>query len=278
MDRHMRRLISFPCEGATLIGTLDEAPSDTGLLIVSGGNEPRMGAHRGQAILAARIAARGYPVFRFDRRGVGDSEGVNGGWESSGPDIAAAVDAFAHSAHLRRVIGFGNCDAATAVAMFGAEAQLSAMLLSNPWLSNEPDALPPAAAIRRHYARKLASPGEWWRLARGAVDLGKLRQGLTKIAAPPAPLGDAAAPLLQAIHAWGEDATIIVARGDATGVAFRAAARGHDFAMETIATDSHSYADAMDALERTILNGLARAASDEASLSHDDVSEPKNTD
>ncbi|MGE7207681.1 hydrolase 1, exosortase A system-associated [Sphingomonas sp. NPDC019816] len=274
----MRRLISFPCEGATLIGTLDEAASDTGLLIVSGGNEPRMGAHRGQTILAARIAARGYPVFRFDRRGVGDSEGVNGGWESSGPDIAAAVDAFAHAAHLRRVIGFGNCDAATAIAMFGAEAQLGGMLLSNPWLSDEPDALPPAAAIRRHYARKLASPGEWWRLARGAVDLGKLRQGLTKIAAPPAPLGDAAAPLLDAIHAWGEDARVIVARGDATGVAFRAAARGHDFAMETIATDSHSYADAMDALERTMLANLEQAASGGASGLCDDLTEPKNTD
>src|SRR5204862_199686 len=68
VDRVMRRLISFPCEDATLVGTLDEGSSDTGLLIVSGGNEPRMGAHRGQAMLAARIAARGYSVFRFDRR------------------------------------------------------------------------------------------------------------------------------------------------------------------------------------------------------------------
>jgi exosortase A-associated hydrolase 1 len=274
----MRRLISFPCDDTTLVGTLDEGRRDTGLLIVSGGNEPRMGAHRGQAILAARIAARGFPVFRFDRRGVGDSEGANGGWESSGPDIAAAVEAFVHATGVARVIGFGNCDAATALAMFGAEARLGGMLLSNPWLSDEPDTLPPAAAIRRHYARKLANPAEWMRLVRGAVDLSKLRQGLTKIAASPAPLNEAAAPLLHAIHAWGEDAAIIVARGDATGVAFRAAARGHGFRIETLATDSHSYADALDQLERAILGRLAALDSDEASDGRDDLSEPKNID
>ncbi|GAA3248551.1 hypothetical protein GCM10020258_01900 [Sphingomonas yabuuchiae] len=168
MDRVMRRLISFPCEGATLIGTLDEADRDTGLMIVSGGNEPRMGAHRGQAMLAARIAAHGYPVFRFDRRGVGDSEGANGGWTSSGPDIAAAVDAFADAANLSRIVGFGNCDAAAALAMFGADAGFAKVLLSNPWLSEEPDALPPppqsAAIMRRSWSTRPNGCG--WRAVR----------------------------------------------------------------------------------------------------------------
>ncbi|MFE8582641.1 serine aminopeptidase domain-containing protein [Sphingomonas sp. NCPPB 2930] len=275
----MRRLISFPCDGAMLVGTLDEGALDTGLLIVSGGNEPRMGAHRGQAMLAARIAAKGYPVFRFDRRGVGDSQGVNRGWESSGPDIAAAVHAFAEASGCARIIGFGNCDAAAALALHGREAGLDAVLLSNPWLSDEPDALPPAAAIRRHYARKLMDPREWLRAARGAVDFDRLRQGLSKIAAPPAPLDATAAPLLDAIGHWGDSAAIILARGDATGVAFRAAARGHGFPMTSIATDSHSYADALDALEREILARLAEAAaSDGPSALHDGITELKNTD
>jgi len=80
----MRRQLSFACEGAALAASLDEAPGATGLLIVSGGNEIRSGAHRGMAMLAGRVAAAGFPVFRFDRRGIGDSEGVNGGYESSG--------------------------------------------------------------------------------------------------------------------------------------------------------------------------------------------------
>ena len=112
----MRHQLSFPCEGATLAATLDEAPGTTGLLIVSGGNEIRSGAHRGMATLAQRIAAAGHPVFRFDRRGIGDSEGENTGYTNSGPDIAAAIAAFRRAApQLTRIIAFGNCDAASAL-------------------------------------------------------------------------------------------------------------------------------------------------------------------
>ncbi|MCZ3268409.1 hypothetical protein NYZ59_19170, partial [Acinetobacter baumannii] len=73
----MRSLIAFPCAGDTLIGTLDAAPGTTGLLIVSGGNEIRCGAHRGMALLAQSVSAAGHPVFRYDRRGIGDSTGEN---------------------------------------------------------------------------------------------------------------------------------------------------------------------------------------------------------
>ena len=53
----MRHQLTFDCEGATLAASLDEAPGTTGLLIVSGGNEIRSGAHRGMALLAQRVAA-----------------------------------------------------------------------------------------------------------------------------------------------------------------------------------------------------------------------------
>ena len=66
-----RRHITFPCEGAWLFGSLDEAPGAVGLLLVSGGREIRSGAFAGQARLAAEVAAAGFPVLRFDRRGVG---------------------------------------------------------------------------------------------------------------------------------------------------------------------------------------------------------------
>ena len=92
----MRRLIEFACAGDTLTGTLDEAPGQTGLLIVSGGNEIRIGAHRGMALLAARLAATGTPVFRYDRRGIGDSTGENAGF------VAAADIKFAGAPLWRR--------------------------------------------------------------------------------------------------------------------------------------------------------------------------------
>src|SRR5690606_36327197 len=113
----MKRLpLTFASDESTLAGTLDTTPALVVLLIVSGGNEIRAGAFSGQAQLAARIQKAGFPVFRFDRRGVGDSEGENLGFRNSRKDIVAALAAFrAITPQMNRVIGFGNCDAASAL-------------------------------------------------------------------------------------------------------------------------------------------------------------------
>ena len=109
-----RRHLTFACEGSILAATLDEGMAATGLLIVSGGNELRSGPWSGQAQLAAQIAEAGYPVFRFDRRGIGDSEGPNGEFRSSAADIAAAFAAFRSACpHMVRIVAMGNCDAAS---------------------------------------------------------------------------------------------------------------------------------------------------------------------
>ena len=57
----MRRLITFDSLGATLVGTLDlpDRRPNAGVLIVSGGNEVRHGAHRSMAMLAQELAAAG---------------------------------------------------------------------------------------------------------------------------------------------------------------------------------------------------------------------------
>ncbi len=166
----MRKLIAFPCAGETLVGTLDDAAGTTGLLIVSGGNEIRIGAHRGMALLAERVARADYPVLRFDRRGIGDSTGENRGFESSDEDIAAAAAAFRETG-VERIVAYGNCDAATALAFFHAQAGIDALILANPWAVEPSDEMPPAAAIRSHYAAKLRDPREWLRAARGGVDI-----------------------------------------------------------------------------------------------------------
>lgn len=241
----MRKLIAFLCEGETLIGTLDEATATTGLLIVSGGNEPRFGAHRGMALLAGRVAAAGWPVFRFDRRGVGDSPGDNGGWSSSAPDLAAALATFRREAPpLTRVVGFGNCDAATALALFGDG--FDALVLANPWVVEPQGDLPPPAAIRARYVDKLKSPREWVRLLRGGVDTRKLARGLRKVAAPRTeqPLARRFAGGLR-----GREATLVLATGDATAIAYLDAVKHLDVTAPVvrIATDSHSFARAGDA-------------------------------
>lgn len=260
----MRRLIAFACEGSTLVGTLDEAPGRTGLLIVSGGNEVRAGAHRGQALLAERVAAAGCPVFRFDRRGVGDSEGDNRGWASSALDIAAALDAFRREQpQLARVVAVGNCDAATALACFGHALGIDALVLTNPWTGGDEDALPPAAAIRHRYRERLASPAAWRRALTGQVDIRKLFSGLHKIARSGSQ--DLADRIAAGLVAFAGPVTIVVASGDGTAQGFRAAWGRPGFAdlrrrieLRELPTSSHSFQHEADkaAMESIILSTL----------------------
>ena len=237
----MRELTAFPCEGDTLIGTLDDAPGTTGLLIVSGGNELRCGAHRGMALLATDLAAAGIPVFRFDRRGIGDSDGANHGYQDSGPDIAAAARTFrALAPHMTRVVGLGNCDAATALALFHREAGIDALVLANPWVGDEDDALPPASAIRSHYADRLRDPRQWLRAVSGGIDIGKAIKGLLKISSkpnePPNPIA------ARMVAAMGDTPrTILLAQRDNTAIRFEQAWRESD-SIYRRETDSHSFA------------------------------------
>lgn len=259
----MRRLIAFPCAGDTLIGTLDEGDSTTGLLIVSGGNEIRMGAHRGMAALAARLAASGTPVFRYDRRGVGDSSGENQGFLESAPDIAAAAATFSAETGLRRLVAFGNCDAATALALFHHVAGIDALILANPWVvEGDDDDLPPAAAIRSRYGKRLRDPRQWLRLLRGEVNLGKVRNGLSKVLSIKSQgelaLGDR---FVAALGSSSTPTTLVLARHDATAIAFQDAVRTSriDTNVHMIETASHSFAREADqaALEAIIRGALA---------------------
>ena len=241
----MRELIAFPCEGDTLTGSLDDAAGGTGLLIVSGGNELRCGAHRGMALLAGELAAGGVPVFRFDRRGIGDSDGFNHGYAESGPDIAAAVRTFrALAPQVKRVVGFGNCDAATALALFGRAARLDSLVLTNPWVGDETDALPPASAIRAHYADRLKDPRQWLRALKGGINIGKVIKGLRKASAKSHESDNAIARNMKS--ALSElPHTILLAERDNTAVRF-ANAWTHDDAIERLDSDSHSFARAGD--------------------------------
>lgn len=256
-----RRILTFPVAGETLVGTLDDAPGTTGLLIVSGGNEIRAGAHRGMAMLAARLAQAGTPVFRYDRRGVGDSPGSNQGFRGAQDDLLAAAAAFRAAApHVTRVVGFGNCDAATTLAWWGREAGCDALVLANPWTVEAAQALPPRAAIKAHYLAQLRDPAAWKRIATRGLSLGKLIRGLSRVATREQP-GDLAQRTLAAIAAWCTDATVVLARGDGTAIAYADAARRAGLAPHTVTIDtgSHSFARPGDAaaLEAVIRQALS---------------------
>ncbi|MGV3510568.1 MAG: hydrolase 1, exosortase A system-associated [Novosphingobium sp.] len=243
-----RRHLTFTCAGATLVGTLDrEAASHaTGLLIVSGGNELRSGAWSGQAQLAARIASEGFPVFRYDRRGIGDSEGENLSFRHSGSDIAAALAAFRSAApHVSRIVAFGNCDAAAALMLNAPALAIDALVLANPWTidgEEAPQAMP-ASAIRSRYLAKLANPREVWRLLSGGVDLVKLAKGLRKAtSSAPVPAG-LVEEMKTGLSAFTGTATILLASRDRTAQMFSEAWDNADPRIRRIDSASHSFSD-----------------------------------
>jgi exosortase A-associated hydrolase 1 len=254
----MRRMIAFDCGGDALVGSLDEASGSTGLLLVSGGNEIRCGAFAGQSLLAHRIAQTGFPVFRYDRRGIGDSEGENTGFEGSYDDMAAALTAFRSAApHVSRIVAFGNCDAASALALFHASLAIDALVLANPWVientiqHGDTPTPPSAAAIRSRYWERLKNPRSLIDLLTGKINLKKLVRGLAT-ATRKAVLSGLAGRIADALSHTAVPVTILIARRDTTALAFMGAWADDRFQpvrakaaikLEQIDSASHSFAD-----------------------------------
>lgn len=236
-----------------LAGSVDLAPATTGLLIVSGGNELRAGPWNSQALLAERIAAAGFPVLRFDRRGVGDSEGQNTGFTGSADDIAAALRAFrSHVPTLKRVVAFGNCDGASALMLAGG-AGIDALVLANPW-TFEPEAQPdipaapqpapmPPSVLRRHYLKRLTDPRAVWRLLTGKVQIGQLAGSLADAAKGDAAPTALAGQMADGIAGFAGPVTILLAERDRTAQAFRANWDKADPRLRTCPDATHSFVE-----------------------------------
>lgn len=225
-----RRHLTFECQGDSLVGTLDQAHGKVGLLIVSGGNELRCGPFGSHAALADAIAAAGFPVFRYDRRGVGDSSGWNATFIESAADLAAALAAFRGSVRgLKQIVAYGNCDAASAL-MLSSGLGCAALVLANPWTfepqpgaataSEAPKPAMTPAAIRRHYLRRLADPRALLRLLTGKVKVAQLTGSLVEAAKPSPPPGALAKGMAEGLKAFPGPVTILVAENDRTARGF----------------------------------------------------------
>jgi alpha/beta superfamily hydrolase len=89
--------VSFDCQGAQLVGVIHrpaKAKRRGVLMVVAGGPQYRAGGHRQLVLWSRRLAAEGYPTFRFDYRGIGDSYGDFVGFDGIDDDIRAALDRF----------------------------------------------------------------------------------------------------------------------------------------------------------------------------------------
>lgn len=174
--------IVFPCAGNELLGivTVPEQPGKNGVLVVVGGPQYRAGSHRQFLLLSRSLAAAGYPVMRFDHRGMGDSTGNFEGFEALTDDIAAAIGAFQQKCpSVSNVFLWGLCDAASASLLYWDEtrdSRIMGLILLNPWVRSE--ATLAKAHIKHYYGQRLLQ-GEFWRkLLGGNLGAGRALSGL----------------------------------------------------------------------------------------------------
>jgi len=163
--------LRFDCQGFALAGILHRPaqPGPVGVVVVVGGPQYRVGSHRQFVLLARHLAAGGFPVLRFDCRGMGDSGGEFPGFEAITDDIRAAVDTlFVQLPGLRAVVLWGLCDAASAALMYvPGDERIAGLVLANPWVRSQ--ATLARTQLRTYYFARLMSGEFWGKLLSGAL-------------------------------------------------------------------------------------------------------------
>lgn len=172
---YLDQAVVFECQGESLLGilSLPETPRPTAVLMVVGGPQYRVGSHRQFLLLSRVLAAAGFPVLRFDYRGMGDSSGARRNFDNAEADIAAAVDAVLKACPgTRSVVLWGLCDAASAALLYYDSRQdprINGMVLLNPWVRSETTLA--KTHIRHYYLQRLFDPGFWRKLFSGRLGM-----------------------------------------------------------------------------------------------------------
>jgi len=181
MAAFTEQAVVFNCSDESLYGILhspENIPSDTGVVILVGGPQYRVGSHRQFVELARGLAEEDIPVFRFDFTGMGDSTGVFPGFESLCCDIRAAIDAFTEQRpEVRKIILWGLCDGASAACFYASkDDRVIGLCMVNPWVRTEQGEA--ETFLKHYYLGRLLSKGFWRKFLSGKLQLFKALGGL----------------------------------------------------------------------------------------------------
>jgi len=165
--------VSFSCEQEQLIGIIHKPDTykQSGMLVIVGGPQYRVGSHRQFVLLARRLAKSGIPVMRFDYRGMGDSSGKARTFEDIDLDIRLAIDAFIQQVpDLKKIYLWGLCDAATAALLYAVnDSRVAGLILLNPWVRTESGEA--KTYLKHYYFRRLFEKEFWKKMLEGKLNV-----------------------------------------------------------------------------------------------------------
>ena len=271
--------VIFEFRGETLVGVLHPATNAAarlGVLVVVGGPQYRVGSHRQFVLMARDLARAGFPVLRFDYRGMGDSDGESTNFEAVGDDIRAATDRFLEAQPaLDAVVLWGLCDAASAALMEGhRDRRVVGLILANPWVRTE--AGKARAYLDHYYRRRLLQRSFWAKAlsgkfspARAAREWWGTWRRASKGGSADAATGHFLDRMLYGLRAFRGPMLLLISENDLTAqefVAYRAASRDwqqlagrRDVRTVNLPGADHTFSSrtALDAATRSCVEWLA---------------------
>ena len=163
--------VVFRSGGNRLVGLIHtpRTPATRAVIILVGGPQYRVGAHRQYVHLARHLAENGIAAMRFDWTGIGDSEGDYPGFTDLSGDVTAALDCLtARLPELREISLWGLCEGASAILIDGVrDRRVTGAILVNPWVRTETGEA--KAFVKHYYADRVFSRQFWLRLLSGNV-------------------------------------------------------------------------------------------------------------
>ena len=183
-SNHLEQAVVFPCGSEQLVGIIHMPAhlpegAQTGLIMVSGGDQYRVGSHRMFVELARTLANAGIAVMRFDHRGIGDTAGDYHGFEYLNDDIRAAIVEFKRVCPtLNKLVLGGLCDGASAALIAVSDIrEIDELVLINPWVHTSD--LEARTRLVNYYASRLRSRDFWGKFFRGQIKVSESWRSLT---------------------------------------------------------------------------------------------------